>query len=262
MHYDYNNNISFSLKFVQGFYSLKSEYLDFSPEIPILPSMRITRPIKAAIFDMDGTIFATERLYHAAWRHAMEVLGINHIPDHTFGRLVGMRVDDCMRILSDHIPCQQTMGQLVDLADVQFVKLISNDPIPFKEGIHELLDYVKGLGLPCAVATNSEKSRAQLKLKSRGLFDRFRTVVGGECVHHPKPAPDVYLKAAESLEVPPEACLAFEDSAPGVASAYQAGMTVLMIPDMVDPTDEARAQAHAVLPNCFEVIEFLKKNLY
>ncbi len=214
--------------------------------------------IQAVVFDMDGTIFATEALYFAAWQHAMEVLGLS-MPSHVYNSLVGLHFDDCRVILKEYIPCAQTMDRLCDLSDIHFVKAISSGDIPLKEGIHDLLDYLEERGLPCAVATNTEKSRAQLKLKSSGLFDRFKAVIGGNCVTHPKPAPDIFLRAAEALGISPEACLALEDSPVGVTAAYQAGMTVFMIPDMVPASDEARAQATAVYPSLFDVIAWLKE---
>ncbi len=212
---------------------------------------------QAVIFDMDGTIFATELIYHQAWQRAMKEMSLC-VPDSVAHQLVGHHINACRTILNEHIPCMGTIDQLCHLSDVHFVKAISSETIPLKEGVLDLLDYLDEIGLPRVVATNSEKSRAQLKLKSSGLFERFKTVIGGNCVPRPKPAPDIFLKAAEYLDLPPAHCLVLEDSSPGVKAAYDAGMTVLMIPDIVPASEQARAQATAVCNSLFDVIDWIK----
>jgi beta-phosphoglucomutase-like phosphatase (HAD superfamily) len=104
-----------------------------------------------------------------------------------------------------------------------------------------------------AVATSSRTEHAREKLRQAGLLDRFRIVIGADQVHRPKPDPEVYLKVAEFLGVEPRSCLALEDSEYGVRAAHAAGMTVVQVPDMIQPTADLRALGHIVLESLKEV---------
>jgi beta-phosphoglucomutase-like phosphatase (HAD superfamily) len=104
-----------------------------------------------------------------------------------------------------------------------------------------------------AIATSSGTSHAIAKLQQAGLLGRFRTVVGADQVQKPKPDPEVYLKAAGLLGVDPRACLAVEDSEYGVRAAHAAGMTVIQVPDLTEPSADLRALGHIVLASLKEV---------
>jgi HAD superfamily hydrolase (TIGR01509 family) len=129
-------------------------------------------------------------------------------------------------------------------------------PAPLKEGALGLLDAVGQLGLPLAVATSSRTAHAIEKLGQAGLLERFRTVIGADQVQRPKPDPEVYLTAAERLGADPRACLALEDSEYGVRAAHAAGMTVIQVPDMTQPTADLRALGHIVLDSLKDVADY------
>ncbi len=101
--------------------------------------------------------------------------------------------------------------------------------------------------MPIAVATSSARAEAAISLGA--LASRFGAVITGDQVANGKPAPDIYLAAARGLAVPPEACLALEDSDHGARSALAAGMAVVVVPDLVEPSDEVRARALLVAPS-------------
>ncbi len=134
-----------------------------------------------------------------------------------------------------------------------FNALSLETPALLKEGAVALLDAVAQLGLPMAIATSSGTSHAVAKLSRAGLLERFRTVIGADQVQRPKPDPEVYLQAAAFLGVDPKACLAVEDSEYGVRAAHAAGMTVVQVPDMTEPTADLRALGHIVLASLKEV---------
>jgi beta-phosphoglucomutase-like phosphatase (HAD superfamily) len=104
-----------------------------------------------------------------------------------------------------------------------------------------------------AIATSSRTEHAVEKLRQAGLLERFRTVIGADQVQKPKPDPEVYLRAAQYLGVDPWDCLAVEDSEYGVRAAHAAGMTVIQVPDMTQPTADLRALGHIVLASLKEV---------
>lgn len=106
------------------------------------------------------------------------------------------------------------------------------DGIPLKPGVFELLARVRHLGLPMAIATSSRRLPAATKVDVTGLRPWMTAVVSFDDVSQPKPAPDAYLHAARLLGVAPAACLAFEDSEVGCRSAWDAGLTVVQVPDI------------------------------
>ena len=103
--------------------------------------------------------------------------------------------------------------------------------------------------IPKAVATSSSAKQAAETLEAGGLAGRFAHLVTSDQVAAGKPAPDLYLEAARRLGLPPAACIALEDSDPGVQSAHIAGMTVLIVPDLKKPSPRAAAQAYKILPS-------------
>ncbi len=111
--------------------------------------------------------------------------------------------------------------------------------IPPMPGVDQLLAHLTQTAVPRAVATNSATASARAKLTNAGLHGHFHIdhVIGYDAVAMPKPAPDVFLAAAQRLGVAPDRCVAFEDSETGVAAALAAGMTVVHVPDMAPPRD-------------------------
>jgi HAD superfamily hydrolase (TIGR01509 family) len=138
-----------------------------------------------------------------------------------------------------------------------YKKRIHNEPLPLKEGVLDLLDFLASRQLPLAVATSSNTDRAVEKLQSADILHWFKIVVGGDRVEQSKPHPDIYLKAAELAGVKPETCLALEDSENGVRSALAAGMTVIQVPDLVPPSLSLKALKHMVLDSLRDVLNYL-----
>jgi HAD superfamily hydrolase (TIGR01509 family) len=109
-----------------------------------------------------------------------------------------------------------------------------------KPGALELLDMLDHFGIPRAIATSSSHRTVERHLAAHDLAGRFHAVVGHGDYVNGKPAPDPFLKAAERLGVAAERCLALEDSHNGVRSACAAGMMTIMVPDLLEPTEEVR----------------------
>jgi HAD superfamily hydrolase (TIGR01509 family) len=119
--------------------------------------------------------------------------------------------------------------------------------LPLKPGARELLQDLSTLGVPMAVATSTRGDRARLKLASSGLDGYFRHVVTSSDVVHAKPAPDLYLLAADRLGIPAIECVALEDSEYGVRAAYAAGLRVIQVPDLVPATGFSQSRASVVV---------------
>jgi HAD superfamily hydrolase (TIGR01509 family) len=206
----------------------------------------------AVIFDMDGTLLDTERVAQEAFFGACEELGVTPRQDLLL-RCVGAAEPIARRIIQEGYGPDFDAETFFQVWSRNFNSLSQVTPARLKEGAVALLDAVAQLGLPMAIATSSGTQHAIEKLKRAGLLHRFRTVIGADQVQRPKPDPEVYLKAADILGVDPGACLAVEDSEYGVRAAHAAGMTVIQVPDMTQPTADLRALGHIVLASLQEV---------
>src|SRR6202011_3732198 len=122
-----------------------------------------------------------------------------------------------------------------------------------KLGALELLDTLDQFGLPRAIATSSSRRTVERHLTAHNLMGRFDAIIGHGDYERGKPAPDPFLKAAERLGVEPYLCLALEDSHNGVRSASSAGMMTIMVPDLLEPTDEIRGLCSFVVRDLREV---------
>jgi HAD superfamily hydrolase (TIGR01509 family) len=131
--------------------------------------------------------------------------------------------------------------------------VIAETRLALKPGAVELLDTLDELRLPRAIATSSAHRTVQHHLAAHDLAGRFDAIVGAGDYAFGKPAPDPYLRAAERLGVEPASCLALEDSHNGVRSASTAGMMTIMVPDLLEPTEEVRRLCHLVVPDLHEV---------
>jgi HAD superfamily hydrolase (TIGR01509 family) len=204
---------------------------------------------------MDGTLLDTERVAQEAFCTACDELHVAPRMDLLL-RCVGAAEPIARRIIGAGYGAGLDCDAFFAAWNRHFRQLSQQTPAPLKEGAAALLDAVAGLGLPMAIATSSRTEHAVEKLRQAGLLKRFRTVIGADQVQRPKPDPEVYLKAAAYLAVDPKACLAVEDSEYGVRAAHAAGMTVIQVPDMTQPSSDLRSLGHIILNSLKEVAAY------
>jgi HAD superfamily hydrolase (TIGR01509 family) len=205
----------------------------------------------AVVFDMDGLLFDTETLYLEAAIVAAAELG-HDLAIEVFHRTIGMPWARNRQMLLDHFGATFPVDDFVTVW-LQHFGALADERLAPKPGVVELLDTLDELLLPRAIATSSGHHTVQHHLAAHGLADRFDAVVGAGDYAAGKPAPDPFLRAAERLGVEPRSCLALEDSYNGVRSACAAGMMTIMVPDLLEPTDEVRLLCDLVVPDLHEV---------
>ncbi|MDZ4317899.1 MAG: HAD family phosphatase, partial [Phenylobacterium sp.] len=127
-----------------------------------------------------------------------------------------------------------------------------------KAGVIELLDLLDETALPRGIATSSRHQDAEHHLATQDLRQRFHTVVAQGDYARGKPNPDPFLTAAARLGVAPEFCLALEDSHNGVRAAAAAGMMTIMVPDLLDPTEEMRSLCIRIARDLHEVVDLVR----
>ncbi|NDW01082.1 HAD family phosphatase [Salipiger sp. PrR002] len=202
--------------------------------------------ITGVLLDMDGLLLDTERLQMEVGPDIVAQFG-HSLPLEFFRQLVGVARLDAARIISnevgetiDHSALDQAWDEAMDRR--------MKSGVPLRPGVAALFDALDRLGLPRAVATNSMTARAEWKLEHASLLHWVDAVVGVDQVELGKPAPDVYLKAAELIGQPPAACAAFDDSDLGVRAALEAGVgVVFQIPDLAQSKDSrAHHEVHSL----------------
>ena len=212
----------------------------------------------AVIFDMDGLMLDSERALIACLADVARELG-HDVSDTLWLSMVGHSDAVCRHLLDEALGEPQRV-QVLERAYVRYDAVVEAG-VPHRPGIIALLDLLQVHGIPRAVATSTRRPLALRKLEASGLLPRFDAVCTSSDVAHPKPAPDVYLLAAHSLEVAPAQCLVLEDSPAGVRAALAAGMHPIQIPDLLEPDDTVRALGHTILPSLDDARRVLEQRL-
>jgi beta-phosphoglucomutase family hydrolase len=177
------------------------------------------------VFDMDGTLADTMPTHFIAWSRSMEKYGII-LSEERFYALGGVPAWKIIEMLAKEQGITINVQAVADEKEELFLELLEDvQPVVQVKAIAEF----HREHIPMAIATGSPKWMAEKILKSLGIREWFGAVVGAECVANPKPAPDVYLRAAELIGVDPKRCHAFEDTKLGIEAAENAGMTVVDI---------------------------------
>lgn len=217
--------------------------------------MRLPRKPAAVVFDMDGLLFDTEALYQEAILLAAAEGGHAVAPD-VFNRMVGVPWAQSRSFLLSHFGETFPVDEFQETW-VRHFWVIAETRLALKPGVLELLDTLTQMRLPCAIATSSSHRTVERHLTSHNLMGRFQEIVGHGDYQNGKPAPDPFLRAAERLGVEPRLCLALEDSHNGVRSASSAGMMTIMVPDLLEPTEEIRGLCTLVAHDLHEVRQLM-----
>lgn len=222
---------------------------DFERPIPLPHAPR------AVLFDMDGLMLDSEAVLLDCWRQAARELALE-LDDALWLSMIGLSDRACHALLRARVAEAQAQALIARLHDLYEPRVQAG--IPTRPGIFELLALLDRHEIPRGVATSTWRPRALLKLERSGLLPHFATVTGGDEVAQAKPAPDIYLLAAQRLDVAPEHCLVLEDSGPGVRAALAAGMTAIQVPDLAPPNAEVRALGHRIVASLGEAQALLE----
>nr|WP_283243921.1 HAD family phosphatase [Bianquea renquensis] len=217
---------------------------------------REIRVVKAVIFDMDGLMLDTERVAADAWRYAGKVKGIAGI-DSFITASYGRTAKDCEVMFQEMFP-QASYTECWELMHEHRLAVMREEGIPVKPGLRELMAYLHGKRCPMVLGTSTSEAIARPMLESVGVYAYFSGAVFGNMVKNGKPAPDIYLLAADVIGVAPEDCVVLEDSFNGIRAAHAAGMQPVMVPDIQQPNDEIRALYKGICESLFDVCTLLQ----
>lgn len=218
--------------------------------------MRDAATFKAAIFDMDGLLIDSERAISKAWIEGARELGFKlELAD--FMSVIGRAAQQSEAILIDLLGSEQAMRDTAARARTLLPQSQGAPVFPLKTGALPLLEALHAAGIPCAVASSSNVEEIRHRLGHVDVLKYFKSVSGGNEVTHGKPDPALYLLAASRLGVPPEDCIAFEDSENGAKAAQAAGVRVVIVPDLKHPSEAVAARAHGVMGSLAEAMDHL-----
>ena len=212
---------------------------------------------KAVIFDMDGLMFDTETIYFQANQKTADRVGLDFTKDFYLDH-VGGSERDFFQAMYDHFEDKDKVDRFMKESQADVYDLLTSDQVPKKEGLIDLLDYLKKEGIQMVVASSSDKWLVDKVVTINGVKDYFVDLVGGDEVDQTKPEPDIFLMALDKLGTSKAETLILEDSLNGVRAGYAAGLATIMIPDLIQPGPEAREKSLAIEENLRQVIKYFK----
>ena len=222
------------------------------------PNVEGGSKIKAVVFDMDGLMFDTERVFIKAWDYAGEKIGIGkagYMTLKTLGMSIAMSKDMWIAEFVD----QYDEQELRKYSKEFLINYYNENKVPVKKGLYTLLEYLKEKHYKLAVASSSPKWEVENHLKDAEVFDYFQVIVCGDMVSKSKPEPEIYLKACELLGELPQNCFALEDSRNGLLSAHRAGCKPIMVPDLWQPDEEINKILYGKFDDLEQVKTFMEK---
>ncbi len=198
---------------------------------------------KAVIFDLDRPLVESMWM----WKEfAREYLGRFELPlpEDLQGAIEGMSFSETACYFKERFQIPDSLEQIKknwnEMAWEKYEK-----QVPLKAGAHRFLDLLKEQHIAMAIATSNSRELVEMVTRVHGIYDYFSVIVTGCDVHKGKPAPDVYLKAAEGIHVRPEECLVFEDIVQGIMAGKNAGMRVCAVEDKYSMFQEEQKRALA-----------------
>ena len=213
-------------------------------------------PVWGVLFDVDGVILDTECLYSRFWMEACHFYGFpmtkaQSLKMRSLNKTAGQeKLCALFGPAADYTTIRQKRIELMDA-------FVEKEGVVAKPGIYTLLDALDERGIPCAITSSSPQQRLESYLTPLNLYHRFKKVISGYDVPRGKPEPDIYLRGAAELGLPPETCLALEDSPAGILSAYRAGCLPVLIPDQDTPGQDTLSLLYAKADTLTDVISLL-----
>jgi HAD superfamily hydrolase (TIGR01509 family) len=212
------------------------------------------------IFDMDGLMFDTEQIAFQTWRQAAANAGYK-IDLELFKRILGVKIQRTEEIFMEHFGPQFSFDEIMRERYQLTDEWIERQGVPLKTGLVDLLAYLTRLNIKKAVATSTDRDKAETLIKKARIFDYFDYIICGSDVTHSKPNPEIFLKAAEKLGCHPANCMVLEDSNLGIMAASRAKMTPVMIPDLADPDAESKKLIFAQFNTLSDFQAYLEKTI-
>lgn len=213
------------------------------------------------IFDMDGLLFDTEKLYYQATQEIADKIGLRY-SEELYHRYIGISDEELWEIyheLYDPVIGKQAVNEFITTTFNLTIEMFEAGEADLKEGVLELLAFLNEKEVPKMIASSNQRRLIDILLNKNKMTHEFETVLSFEDVKRAKPDPEIFEKAHQFLALPKNELLILEDSKNGVFAAHAAGIDVIMIPDLVAPTSEIEEKVIEIFPSLTAIPAFLNK---
>ena len=215
--------------------------------------------IEAVIFDMDGLMFDTERV----WLNSVLYISKEHnlnIPRQSLIDCVGLGSKESKKLILGVMGSDFDFDNYNKLAWIYMYDCLDKFGLECKKGLVQLLDFLKQNSIKIGIASSSFYQTILADIKyAKVSMDYFDSIIGGDMVKNTKPDPEIYFENCKKLGVNPKNALALEDSNYGALAAINAGIRTVCVPDLTTPTQEIKERAFAIKHDLLEVIDLIKK---
>ena len=212
--------------------------------------------INAVLFDLDGLLLDSEIVAFKVYEEVGRRFGFEITLPDFMQNICGQPLRRNVAYVTERFQLPWTLEDAVQEV-LRIEKCILDKGVDVMPGAKELLAFLKENNYKTCVASSSARERSMRLLEQHDLVEYFDDFVFGPEVERGKPNPDIFLKAAEKVDVAPKNCLVLEDSQAGIQAAYSAGMRVICIPDLKYPTEEYVEMATAVKESLHDIIPYL-----
>lgn len=215
---------------------------------------------KAVIFDMDGLLFDTEIVYYEASQMVADQMGFPYDKE-LYLKYLGVSDEEVWANYHQIFASfgKNNVQKFINDAYEETIRRFSLGAVQLKPGVIELLDFLEEHRIPKVVASSNQRHIIELLLEKNQLTNYFETIVSAENVKRAKPDPEIFLLAHEYLGTKKQETLVLEDSKNGILAAASAEIPVIMIPDLLAPSEDLQQKTLAVLSSLHEVPGYLKK---
>ena len=212
--------------------------------------------IKAIIFDMDGVLFDTEKIYLDVWTKVFDKYGYKMTKE-IYCKVIATGRENVKKVFKEEFGENIPIDKMYKEKDEALYEEIKKK-IPIKDGAYDLLKYLKDKKYKLALATSASKERMEKQLNQSDFKKLFDEIVCREDVEKAKPNPEIFLKAANKLKVSPEECIVIEDSSAGVEAAYKGNMTPIHVVDLKEADEKIKRYSYKSFNNLYEIKSYFK----